>query len=107
MNDPFFTFDRLSKVGRRPRRVVRIVKGMPAGLQTVRHGNARFAPIGVRRRAARKPFALRRAAPPAAIGRPKLPRRRVATLGRVLHPISFFSITPVGGGFVRDWRRPC
>ncbi len=110
MTDPFFTFDRPTEVGHRPRRVVRVARviaGLPAGLRVARNGNVRFAPIGARRRAARKPFALRRADPPAAMGRSKLPRRRVATLGRVLHPISFFCVTPAGGGSVRDGRRPC
>ncbi|WP_244107415.1 hypothetical protein [Burkholderia sp. BCC0419] len=110
MNDPFFTFGRLTEVGRRPRRaarVARVIAGLPAGLRVARNGNGRFTPIGARRRAARKPFALRRANPPAAMGRSKLPRRRVAALGRVLHPISFFCVTPAGGGSVRDGGPPC
>ncbi|MPV57350.1 hypothetical protein CFB46_31665 [Burkholderia sp. HI2761] len=107
MNDPFFTSDRPTEAGRRPRRVARIVKGLPAGLRVARNGNGRFAPIGARARAARKPFALRRAAQPAAVGRPKLPRRRVVTAGHVPHPVSFFRVTPAGGGSVRDGRRPC
>jgi len=107
MNDPFFIFDRLTEVGRRPRRAARVVTGLPAGLRVARNGNGRFAPIGARVRTARKPFALRREAPPAAIGRPKPPRRRVAALGRVLHPISLFRVTPAGGGSVRDGGRPC
>ncbi|KWO46691.1 hypothetical protein WT97_09905 [Burkholderia sp. MSMB1459WGS] len=104
MNDPFLTSDWLTEVGRRPRRVV---AGLSAGLRVARNGNGRFAPIGARVRAARKPFALRRIDPPAMIGRPKLPRRRVATRGRALHHISFFFATPAGGGSVRDGRRPC
>ncbi|MBR8278534.1 hypothetical protein KDX15_32285 [Burkholderia cenocepacia] len=107
MNDPFFIFDRLPEVGRRPRRVARVVKGLPTGLRKARNGTSRFAPIGARVRAARKPFALRRATQPAAIGRPKPPRRRVATRGRVLHHISFFHVPPAGGGSVREEGRPC
>ncbi|NTZ10845.1 hypothetical protein [Burkholderia metallica] len=107
MNDPFFIFDRLPEVGRRPRRAARVVTGLSAGLRTARNGTRRFAPIGARVRAARKPFALRGAPQPAAIGRPKPPRRRVATLGRMLHHISFFWVTPAGGGSVRDGGRPC
>ncbi|WP_249207083.1 hypothetical protein [Burkholderia cenocepacia] len=107
MNDPFFIFDRLPEVGRRPRRVARVVKGLPTGLRIARNGAGRFASIGAWVRGARKPFALRRAAQPAAIGRAKPPRRRVATPGRVLHHISFFGVAPARGGFVRDGRRPC
>ncbi|WP_257139957.1 hypothetical protein [Burkholderia sp. MSMB1826] len=107
MNDPFLTSDRLTEGGRRPRRVVRVVAGLSAGLRVARNGNGRFAPIGARVRAARKPLALRRIDPPAAIGRPKLPRRRVATRGRALHHISFFFATPASGGALRDGRRPC
>jgi hypothetical protein len=103
----FFIFDRLPEVGRRPRRVARVVKGLPTGLRIARNGTGRFASIGAWVRGARKPFALRRAAQPAAIGRPKPPRRRVATPGRVLHHISFFGVAPARGGFVRDGRRPC
>ncbi|AZQ53045.1 hypothetical protein [Burkholderia cenocepacia] len=107
MNDPFFIFSRLQAVGRRPRRAARVVTGLPAGLRKARNGNARFAPIGARVRAACKPFALRGAPQPAAIGRPKPPRRRVAALGRMLHPISLFRVTPAGGGSVRDGGQPC
>ncbi|HEF5875334.1 TPA: hypothetical protein SAY52_006035 [Burkholderia cenocepacia] len=107
MNDPFFLFDRLPEVGRRPRRVVRVIKGLPAGLRMVRNGTGRFAPIGARVRGARKPFALRGVDRTAQIGRPKPPRRRVATPGRVLHHVSFFGATPAGGTSVRDGRRPC
>ncbi|MCA8383194.1 hypothetical protein LGN22_30235 [Burkholderia cenocepacia] len=107
MNDPFFIFDRLPEVGRRPRRVARVVKGLPTGLRIVRNGTGRFAPIGARVRAERKPFALRGAPQPAAIGRPKLPRRRVAGFGRMLHPISLFRVTPAGGGSIRGGRQPC
>ncbi|WP_256121861.1 hypothetical protein [Burkholderia sp. A2] len=107
MNDPFLLFDRLPGVGRRPRRAARVVTGLPAGLRTARNGTSRLAPIGARVRAARKPFALRGAAQPAAIGQPKLPRRRVAALGSVQHPISFFRVMPAIGSTVRDGGRPC
>ncbi len=107
MNDPLFIFDRLPAVGRRPRRAARVITGLPPGLRKARNGNTRFAPIGARVRAARKPFALSSAPQPAAIGRAKPPRRRVAGLGRMLHPISLFRVTPTGGGSVRDGRRPC
>ncbi|OXI28375.1 hypothetical protein CFB89_29310 [Burkholderia sp. AU16741] len=107
MNDPFLVFDRLPEVGRRPRRAARAFKGLPAGLRMARNGTGRAAPIGARVRAARKPFALRGAARPAAIGRPKLPRRRVAARGWALHPISFFWAAPKGGGTVRDGGQPC
>ncbi|WP_244130068.1 MULTISPECIES: hypothetical protein [Burkholderia] len=107
MNHPFFIFDRLPEVGRRPRRAARVVTGLPAGLRKARNDTSRFAPIGARVRAERKPFALRGAPQPAAIGRPKLPRRRVAGFGRMLHPISLFRVTPAGGGSMRDGRQPC
>ncbi|WP_175832917.1 hypothetical protein [Burkholderia cenocepacia] len=107
MNHPFFIFDRLPEVGRRPRRAARVVTGLPAGLRIVRNGTGRFASIGAWVRGARKPFTLRRATQPAAIGRPKPPRRRVATRGRVLHHISFFHVPPAGGGSVREEGQPC
>ncbi|MCA8105311.1 hypothetical protein SB394_09195 [Burkholderia sp. BCCIQ04A] len=107
MNDPFFIFDRLPGVGRRPRRAARVVTGLPAGLRIARNGTGRFAPTGARIRLTRKPFVLRGAGQPAAIGRPKPPRRRVAAPGRLLHPVSFFRVTLAGGGSALDGGRPC
>ncbi|MET1478771.1 MULTISPECIES: hypothetical protein [Burkholderia] len=107
MNDPYFIFDRLPEVGRRPRRAARVVTGLPVGLRAARNGTRRFAPTGARVRAVRKPFALRGAPQPAAIGRPKPPRRRIAARGRVVHPVSFFRVMPAVGGAVRDGGRPC